>query len=76
MQVRQNIDIQGFTIDGHEIKISAYADDTKFLTINVHSMKLVLAICDTLQEFSSQKLNKKSLRLVGLVQRNMTKINP
>ena len=41
-QVRQNIDIQGFMIDGHEIKISAYADDAKFLTIKVHSMELVL----------------------------------
>ena len=59
LQVRQNIDIQGFMIDGHEIKISGYADDAKFLTINVHSMELVLAICDTFQEFSSLKLNKE-----------------
>ena len=59
LQVRQNIDIQGITIDGHEIKISAYADDAKFLTINVHSMELVLAICDTFQEFLSLKLNKE-----------------
>ena len=59
LQVRQNIDIQGITIDDHEIKISAYADDAKFLTINVHSMELVLAICDTFQEFSSLKLNKE-----------------
>ena len=58
LQVRQNIDIQGITIDGHEIKISAYADDAKFLTINVHSMELV-AICNTFQEFSSLKLNKE-----------------
>ena len=50
LQVRQNIDIQGIMIDGHEIKISAYADDAKFLTINGHSMELVLAICDTFQE--------------------------
>ena len=76
LQVRQNVDIQGFMIDGHEIKISAYADGAKFLTINVHSVELVLAICDTFQEFSSLKLNKESLRHVGLVQRNMTKINP
>ena len=55
--MRQNIDIQG--IDDHEIKISAYADDAKFLAINVHSMELVLAICDTFQEFSSLKLNKE-----------------
>ena len=54
LQVRQNINIQGFMIDGHKIKISAYADDAKFLTINVHSMELVLAICDTFQEFSSE----------------------
>ena len=51
LQVRQNIDIQGIMIDGHEIKISAYADDAKFLTINVHSMELVLAICDHFKNF-------------------------
>ena len=34
------------------LKIPAYADDAKFLTINVHSMELVLAICDTFQDFS------------------------
>ena len=59
LQVRQNIDIQGITIDGHEIKISAYANDTKFLTINVDSMESILAICDKFQEFSSLKLNKE-----------------
>ena len=59
LQVRQNIDMQGIKIDDHEIKISAYADDAKFLTINVHSIELVLAICDTFQDFSSLKLNKK-----------------
>ena len=37
--MRQNIDIQGITIDDHEINISVYADDAKFLTINVHSME-------------------------------------
>ena len=59
LQVRQNIDIQGITIDGHEIKIFVYVDDAKFFTINAHSMELVLAICDTFQEFSSLKLNKE-----------------
>ena len=59
LPVRQNIDIQGIMIDAHEIKISAYADDTKFFTINVHSVELVLAICDTFQEFSSLRLNKE-----------------
>ena len=48
LQVRQNIDIQGMKIDDHEIKISAYADDEKFPTMNVHSMELVLAICEEL----------------------------
>ena len=47
LQVRQNIDIQGIKIDDREIKISACADDAKFLTINVHSMELVLAMRDT-----------------------------
>ena len=57
--MRKNIDIQGITTDDHEIKISAYADYAKFLAIKVHSMELVLAICDTFQEFPSLKLNKE-----------------
>ena len=49
LQVRQNIDIQDHD-DNLEIKISAYADDAKFPTINVFSVELAPAICDTFQE--------------------------
>ena len=57
--MRQNIDIQGITIDDHEIKLSAYVDDAKFLTVKFLSVELVLVICDIFQEFSSRKLNKE-----------------
>ena len=52
-------EVQGTTIDDHEIKISAYVDDAKFLTINVYSMELVFAIFDIFQKFLSLKLNKE-----------------
>ena len=76
LQVGQNIDIRGITIDDHEIQISAYADDAKFLTINVHSMESVLAICDIFQEFSSLKLNKEKSEACWIGSRKHDKDKP
>ena len=60
----------------HEIKISAYANDAKFLAINVHSVELVLAICDTFQEFSSLKLNEEKSEACWIVSKKHDKGNP
>ena len=34
-------------IDGHEIKLSAYADDGNFLTTDVKSLNLIFNTCET-----------------------------
>ena len=38
IQIRDNHQIKGIIIDGHEIKLSAYADDGNFLTTNVQHL--------------------------------------
>ena len=59
IQTRGNEEIQGIRIDTHgeEVKISAYADDGNFLTLNTRSLNLILQTCHTIEQFSSLKLN-------------------
>ena len=57
IRVRENDDINGIKIDGREIKLSAFADDTDFLVSNVKSLKLIFDICLRFQFYSSLKLN-------------------
>ena len=56
-QIKDNHQIKGVMIDGHEIKLSAYADDGNFLAINVQSLNLIFNTCETFEHFSSLKLN-------------------
>ena len=67
IQIKDNHHINGIMIDGQEIKLSAYADDGNFLRTNVHSLNLIFNTCETLEHFSSLKLNLENLRHVGLV---------
>ena len=57
IQIRDNHQIKEIMIDGHEIKLSAYADDGNFLTTNVQSLNLTFNTCETFEHFSSLKLN-------------------
>ena len=36
----------GVKIGGHSVKLSAYADDTYFFTLDVNSLRLILNTCD------------------------------
>ena len=42
---------------GHEIKLSAYADDADFLTPDTESLESIFQTCTTFQLYSSLKLN-------------------
>ena len=53
-EVRSNEQIEEIKINDFEVKISAYADDTCFFTLD---LLVVLDTCKTFQEFSSLKLN-------------------
>ena len=46
IQVRSNVDIAGVKIGGHSVKLSAYADDTYFFTLDINSLRHILNICD------------------------------
>ena len=39
------------------IQVSAYADDSSFFVVNTKSLRLIVNICESSEEFSSLKLN-------------------
>ena len=61
IQIRDNesiiIIIIIININTYQIKLSAYADDAKFLASDAVSLELILQTCATFQTFSSLKLN-------------------
>ena len=57
IQIRNNDQIKGLKINDNIIKLSAYADDTYFIALDVPSLQQVFIICNTFEEFSSSKLN-------------------
>ena len=65
VQVRDNNEIIGITINDHEIKLSAFADDSNFLVSNIKSLELVFNACSEFQTFSSLKLNPPGTKGFG-----------
>ena len=57
IQIREDENIKGIVVGDHEIKLSAYADDADFLTLDVKSLQTILQTCTTFQLYSSLKLN-------------------
>ena len=62
IQIRNNDQIKGLKINDIKliiniIKLSAYADDTYFIALDVPSLQQVFIIHNTFEEFSSLKLN-------------------
>ena len=57
IRIGNNDHIKGLKIDNNIIKLSAYADDTYFIALDVPSFQQVFIICNTFEEFSSLKLN-------------------
>ena len=57
IQIREDENIKGIVIGDHEIKLSAYADDTDFLNLDVKSLQTILQTCTTFQLYSSLKFN-------------------
>ena len=49
--------ILALEIGGHSVKLSAYADDTYFFTLDVNSLRLILNTCDKFEKYSSLKLS-------------------
>ena len=57
IQVREDIDIKGFTVNDVEIKLSCYADDGYFMVKTVDSIKNILRYFDIYSLYSSLKVN-------------------
>ena len=57
IQIRNNWEIHGTEIDDVMIKLSAYADDTYFFTLDSESLQIVLKVCENFSEYSTLKLN-------------------
>ena len=56
IEVRSNVNIAGVKIGGHSVKLSVYADDIYFFTLDVNSLRLILNTCDKFEKYSSLKL--------------------
>ena len=57
IQIRNSDQIKGLKNNDNIIKLSAYADDTYFIALDVPSLQRVFIICNTFEEFSSLKLS-------------------
>ena len=57
IEVRSNVNIAGVKIGGYSVKLSAYADDTYFFTLDVNLLQLILNTCDKFEKYSSLKLS-------------------
>ena len=59
IQVREDIDIKGFTVNDVELKLSCYADDGYFMVKTVDSIKKILRYCDMYSLYFSLKVNRE-----------------
>ena len=57
IQIRNNREIHEIEIDDVTIKLSAYADDTYFFTLDSQSIHIILKVCENFGEYSTLKLN-------------------
>ena len=57
IEIRDNNNIRGIRIGGHEIKLFTYADDADLLTLDTESLKSIFQTCTEFQLYSSLKLN-------------------
>ena len=55
--MRSNVNIAGVKIGGQSVKLSAYADDTFFFTLDINSLRFILNTSDKFEEYSSLKLS-------------------
>ena len=57
IQIRENDNIKSINIADFVIKLSASADDTYFLTLDIQSLRHILDTCSVFGDYSSLKLN-------------------
>ena len=57
IQIRQDNEVTGFTVDGSDVKLTCFADSGYFFVKNVTSVEVVLRNFNTMFQFSSLKIN-------------------
>ena len=57
IEMRSNVNIAEVKIGGHSVKLSAYANDNFFFTLDNNSLRLILNTCEKFEEYSSLKLS-------------------
>ena len=57
IQIRQDNEVTGFTVDGSDVKRTCFADDGYFFVKNVTPVEAVLQNFNTMFQFSSLKIN-------------------
>ena len=57
IQIRENDNIKGINVGNFDIKLSAFADDTYFFTLDTQSLRYILETCSVFEDYSSLKLN-------------------
>ena len=65
IQVESNHKIEGVRNFGHEIKISAFADDVSYFLANLKSLEELLRLLAMFKQFSSLKVNFEKSDLCG-----------
>ena len=75
IQICQDNEVTGFTVDGSDVKLTCFADDGYFFVKNVTSVEAVLRNFNTMFQFSSLKinLNKCEACWLGRVKNRSTK---
>ena len=60
-------------IGDFDIKLSAFADDTYFLTLDIQSLCHILDICSVFGDYLSLKLTVQAIRNITLISQKRTK---
>ena len=66
IQVREDIDIKGFTVNDVELKLSCYVDDGYFMVKTVDSIKKILRYFDIYSLYSGLKVNLEKCEVCWL----------
>ena len=66
IQVKSNHKVEGVRIFGHEIKISAFADDVTYFLANLNSLEELLRLLAMFKQLSSLKVNFEKSDFCGI----------
>ena len=66
IQVRSNQNISGLEIFGHEVKLTAFADDATYFISDIDSVKELTRLFKEFENFCSLKINYEKTEIFGM----------